>query len=530
MRISNLGMGFRLGSGFGLMIILVLALGGVAFWAVNNVAGLTDQLYRHPFAVTTAALRVEGNALRMQRAMREAAYAASLTELGAAQAQLAALEPKIKEDFALIREAYLGDQTQVDQALAQFQAWQKLREEVFRLKKDGREGAALELSQGAEAQLVSQISNTLGSFLAIARGKAEAFVGQADQARDTALRIALLLTGLAVAAGLLIAFFLTRGVTRPVLFALTTAQKLAQGDLTMEVRSESQDETGRMLGAMAEMVEKLSDMIGANVNASQVLAEGASEQAASLEETAASLEELSSMTKTNADNAALADKLSGETGQVVAQADSSMGEVRQAMDQLNQASGEMATIIRSIDEIAFQTNLLALNAAVEAARAGETGAGFAVVADEVRNLALRAADAAKQTTDLIETNRQNIANGVNLVGATAERFTSVVGAVAKVSGLVGEIAVASAEQSQGIEQISRAMEEMDKVVQSNAANAEEIAASLAFFRLRPPEAAPPASRAASPYYQLSSSSVPAVPAWRTPSGPPIADPDFTDFS
>jgi methyl-accepting chemotaxis protein len=171
-------------------------------------------------------------------------------------------------------------------------------------------------------------------------------------------------------------------------------------------------------------------------------------------------------------------------GEVIGKANSSMRQMRTAMERINAASDEMAKIIKTIDEIAFQTNLLALNAAVEAARAGEAGAGFAVVADEVRNLAMRAAEAAKNTSQLIEDNIKNIKDGSELVAATDEAFSEVAGTSSRVAELVGEIAAASSEQTQGIDQINKAAIEMDRVTQSTAANAEQMAAAMAMFKLR----------------------------------------------
>jgi methyl-accepting chemotaxis protein len=212
-------------------------------------------------------------------------------------------------------------------------------------------------------------------------------------------------------------------------------------------------------------------------SSSQQLAEGASEQAASIEETSSSLEEMSAMTRQNADNAGQADNLMKEANQVVGQANESMNDLTTSMEEISKASKETSKIIKTIDEIAFQTNLLALNAAVEAARAGEAGAGFAVVADEVRNLAMRAADAARNTADLIEATVVKVNDGSELVAKTDKAFGQVAKSTKKVGELVGEIASASGEQSEGIEQVNKAVTEMDKVIQQNAANAEESASS-----------------------------------------------------
>ena len=208
---------------------------------------------------------------------------------------------------------------------------------------------------------------------------------------------------------------------------------------------------------------------------SQRLAEGASEQAASVEETSASMAEISAQVKQNADNSSQADRIMKETSMIVNEAQQAMGELSDSMAEISKASEETFKIVKTIDDISFQTNLLALNAAVEAARAGEAGAGFAVVADEVRNLAMRAAEASKNTAAMIEKTVDKIKSGVQLVDHTSEKFTGVTESTAKVATLMSEIDVASNEQSNGVEQVSTTMQEMSSVTQTIAANAEESA-------------------------------------------------------
>jgi methyl-accepting chemotaxis protein len=210
---------------------------------------------------------------------------------------------------------------------------------------------------------------------------------------------------------------------------------------------------------------------------SQQLAQGASEQAATVEETTSAMEEMSSITRQNSEHAVQADNMMNDVVKVMEQANTAMSNMKSAMTALSKNSDQTAKIIKTIDEIAFQTNLLALNAAVEAARAGEAGAGFAVVADEVRNLAMRAAEAAKETADLIQSNLQDIKNGSKLVNDTDEAFGQVQASADKVGELVSEIAQASKEQSQGIEQVNLGMNEMDRVIQQTASTAEQSAAT-----------------------------------------------------
>ncbi|MEM5788178.1 MAG: methyl-accepting chemotaxis protein [Syntrophobacteraceae bacterium] len=233
----------------------------------------------------------------------------------------------------------------------------------------------------------------------------------------------------------------------------------------------------RVVEGLTEGADQVAAASGQVSSSSQQLAEGASEQAASIEETSSSLEEMSSMTRQNAENANKANHLMNSTKATVSRAGLSMEQLTASMEEISRASEETSKIIKTIDEIAFQTNLLALNAAVEAARAGEAGAGFAVVADEVRNLALRAAEAAKNTANLIEGTVKKIKEGSELVVKTEQEFREVAVSVGKSGELVGEISAASVEQAQGIEQVNKAVGEMDRVVQQNAANAEESASA-----------------------------------------------------
>jgi len=228
---------------------------------------------------------------------------------------------------------------------------------------------------------------------------------------------------------------------------------------------------------MTEAANQVASAAAEVSSASQSLAEGASSQAAAIEETSSSIEELSSMTKQNAGNAGHADGLMKDARTVIQTANDLMEHLTGSMADITTASEETSKIVKTIDEISFQTNLLALNAAVEAARAGEAGAGFAVVAEEVRSLAIRAAEAAKNTAGLIEGTVKKIMDGSDLVMRTNQIFTDVSSHTSKVNELVGEIAAASQEQSQGIDQINKAVTEMDKVAQETASSAEESASA-----------------------------------------------------
>ena len=274
----------------------------------------------------------------------------------------------------------------------------------------------------------------------------ESMLGAAKNTRMTVSVIGIV----AIIAGIALAAFIIRGIT----------------SVLRRISNE--------IGDGADQVASASSQVSA---ASQQLAEGASEQAAAIEETSSSMEEMASMTRANADNTNQADALMKEAQQSIGSASEDMTEMGESMSKIAESGTEISKIVKSIDEIAFQTNLLALNAAVEAARAGEAGAGFAVVADEVRNLAMRAAEAAKNTQSLVEDTVNRIEQGSSLVGRTQEGFKKVTEASEKIASLLSEVASASNEQAQGIDQVNTAITQMDAVTQQVAANSEESASS-----------------------------------------------------
>jgi len=278
----------------------------------------------------------------------------------------------------------------------------------------------------------------------------QAAANTADRDEQQAYTYLILATMGALVIGLVIAFLLVRAIAGPL---------------------------RRVIDGLRAGAEQTSSAASQVAESSQSLASGASEQAASLEETSSSLEEMSTMIRQSADGAREADRMGEEARSAVQRGRDAMDRMRLAIEEIKTSTDLTAKINKTIDEIAFQTNLLALNAAVEAARAGDAGRGFAVVAEEVRNLALRSSEAAKETSAIIEQSQDKAGQGVQVSAEVSQALDDIQKAIATVSELSNQVAVASAEQSQGVEQVNLALGQMDAVTQSSAANAEETAAA-----------------------------------------------------
>ncbi len=452
--LKRLRLSMKIAGGFGIVLIALIAVGGIGFTMITGVQNAVSDLTETHIPLLQVISEIDVSATEQELAVTQYALHKDAEFVNKFEKFDKLIDEKfeelkviVKADQDLVAKGWLDPVEKMEvqhdvfgkacnalsaavKAGKPFEEWDALADEV------ANQSAALMTHIDGFLDLNTKESNTVAALSSSMASSARMSIGA--------------VASIALVVGIFLAFIIVRSITRPI---------------------------NRIVEGLNQGAEQVASASGQVSSSSQSLAEGSSEQAASIEETSASLEEMSSMTKQNADNAGQADVLMKEANQVVSAANNSMQELTVSMQEISRASEETSKIIKTIDEIAFQTNLLALNAAVEAARAGEAGAGFAVVADEVRNLAMRAADAAKNTAALIEDTVKKVNDGTGLVDTTNDAFGKVAESASKVGELVAEISAASNEQAQGIGQVNIAVTEMDKVVQQNAASAEESASA-----------------------------------------------------
>ena len=416
--------------------------------------------------------------------------------------QLEAGINKTLADFAQFQDGYsklinsADEQRDWDQFKQHWADYLSVDQQVLKLSSAGTTQEAIALYNAKAAKLFEQIGRDVDKLIELNNSGGKEAGQQAEQTYVTASWAIWACLAVVVVIGMIMAVVVANMLAKPLESSVGVLKAIADGDLTQRVQTSRKDEIGDMQSAMAQMISGLADTVnqvrtGADsvATASSQIAQGNSDlsartesQASSLQQTAAAVEQMAGTVRTNADNARQANQLASAASEVAARGGSVVEQVVETMNGIQASSQKISDIIGVIDGIAFQTNILALNAAVEAARAGEQGRGFAVVAGEVRSLAQRSANAAREIKTLINDSVEKVNAGSALVSTAGSTMGDVVTQVRKVTDLVGEIAHASSEQSQGIGQINQAVAQLDQSTQQNAALVEESMAAAESLR------------------------------------------------
>ncbi len=491
--LSNLKIGQRLGIGFAVVLLLMAALVMVALTRLSSINASGDELIDRDWVKAEAANVINATTRANARLTMELFVAPDAAYVAKVRQQIDVNKKAIGDAIKVLTD--LADRPEETTALAvmkeQRASYVASFEKVGKLVDAAQRDEASKMMISETLPALDSLQGSIQTVLVLQRTIAKA---AADDVREHIAFARTMLIGLGVVAvglGIAFAMLISRSITGPINRAVRIAETVAAGDLTSEIDASGKDETAELLRALSKMNASLQGIVGQVRSGTETIATASSEiasgnldlsarteqQAGSLEETASSMEELTSTVKQNGDNARQGSQLAAAASDVAVKGGSVVAEVVSTMGSINESSRKIVDIIGVIDGIAFQTNILALNAAVEAARAGEQGRGFAVVASEVRNLAQRSAGAAKEIKVLIGDSVDKVEIGSRLVQQAGSTMDEIVMSVKRVTDIMGEITVASSEQEAGIDQINRAIAEMDTVTQQNAALVEEAAAA-----------------------------------------------------
>ncbi|QJE02102.1 HAMP domain-containing protein [Massilia forsythiae] len=493
MKLSDLKIGTRLALSYGLLCLAMATLVAMAIAGLGRMSESADNLGNKRLPRIELSTRLQKEVTDIAIAMRNimlsedaADRARQATEIASSQDDigriLGQLDKLVKSETG---RAILKRQVELNGEYG------KRRRQLLALIEAGDE-------RGARAFLAAQLRPVFVAYMGAIddqiqwqrkQGIEDAAAAQQTY-RDTRWQMIAIGLAMLAAAGAM-GWWITRSIVAPLKQALVVARAVATGDLTVRVEASSRCEVGQLMGALKAMNDNLVATVGTVRGGSDAIATASAQvaagnqdlstrteqQAGALEETASSMEQLTGTVRQNADNARQANTLAETASGVATRGGAVIADVVDTMAQIDAASGKIADIISVIDGIAFQTNILALNAAVEAARAGEQGRGFAVVAGEVRNLAQRSAAAAKEIKALIDDSSGKVQAGSRLVQQAGATMGEIVDSVRRVADILGAISSASQEQSAGIEQVNRAITQMDDVTQQNAALVEQAAAA-----------------------------------------------------
>lgn len=499
MNFKNMKVGKRLGIGFGLLIVSLIAVGTVAVLELNSINAQVTELVSNRMVKVQLLTEYKDNLNAIARVFRNVALITEKKDAGIEANRIAPLRARNREILAALEKTIiLPKARELLNVINDIGGSYSQRvDEVVKLGIRGKPedtAAATAIIVGDLRVKQGVLFKTVDEFLALQQSIANEIGAKASRSVASTITIVCIIAASASLLGVIIASLISRSITRQLGAEPNELSevvgRVADGDLTLRMQLRAGDVSSvmagieRMQNSLMEVVATVREGSETVSTASAQIAQGNQDlsartenQASALEETAASMEELSSTVRQNADAARQANQLAMTASTVAFKGGELVAQVVETMKGINASSRQISDIIGVIDGIAFQTNILALNAAVEAARAGETGRGFAVVASEVRSLAGRSADASKEIKALIGASVVRVEHGAALVDIAGETMTEVVSSIKRVTDLISEINAASNEQAQGVGQVAEAVAEMDQVTQQNAALVEEMSAA-----------------------------------------------------
>lgn len=490
---SRRKLGTRLIVGYLLIVLVAVAIGGVGIFNIYKINGQNSEMHIKATVPLGQLVEFVDAFQRMRGNVKDILLSSSAAEISQYELIIDQRNQEFNTNLALVEETLMTEEGHkiVDEIRKEKTNYDEVTKRIIALAKAGNTSEALSLNRGEgdniRKELEANVQKLTTMKVDIANETAAA--NSASAKATTVTMIIILASGVLAAAAVGAYIFVT--IQRSINTMAKTAKKLADGDLDFSLTVYTKDSIGQLASSFNEVSDNLNEIMSNIQEASEQVAsgsrqvsessmslsQGATEQASSIEQLTASIEEIAAQTRLNAQNANQANELADLTKVSAIQGNDQMKSMLKSMDEINEASNNISKIIKVIDEIAFQTNILALNAAVEAARAGQHGKGFAVVAEEVRNLAARSANAAKETTTLIEGSIHKVAGGTKIANETASALAQIVESIEKVSDLVGNIAVASNEQATGVEQVNQGVSQIASVVQTTSATSEETAAA-----------------------------------------------------
>ncbi len=483
----------RLTLGFALMGLLIALQGAVALFKSTALEQGFTEISTQRMPTVAALNEVDEQRHLIAGALREMFIVKGLEEYDALKAQVQSSRQRIGTIVHGL-EQQVGDtasQPLLDALVQQRQRYIEGQEQLIAMLDKGNEGSARNFLLEEVSPILHDYGSAIAAMKALQTAQLNDSVTLAHGDITAIARVVWLSMGLALVAALLLARSTVRAITAPLADAAALARQVASGQLLQHPPVQGTTETAQLLRTQQDMVHGLRQVVsqvrdgadnvasasGQIAQANLDLSSRTEQQASALEQTAAAMEELNATVRHNASNAEQANQLAQSAAAVAQRSGAMVQTVVGTMQGIQESAQRMADIIGVIDGIAFQTNILALNAAVEAARAGEQGRGFAVVASEVRSLAGRSADAAKEIKQLIDASVSRVHAGTEQVGQAGSTMQEMLGAIERVTSLMGDISAATREQSQGVTQVGEAITHMDQMTQQNAALVEQMAAA-----------------------------------------------------